>query len=167
MSKSSNKAIGVAVAIFAAFGLAGTASAATVTATASATVLATMTIAQTQALSFGTFAGNTGGTITLTSAGARSSTGTVVFPTGSAAAVGKFSVTGTGTNTFGISYVDGSLTGAGSPMALAVSGVASNPTVGTLSGGAASFDVGGILTVGSNQAAGTYNGTYTVTVDYN
>ena len=40
------------------------------------------------------------------------------------------------------------------------------PATATIAGGTVTFNTGGVLTVGANQADGTYSGTYDVTVDY-
>jgi len=40
-------------------------------------------------------------------------------------------------------------------------------STGTLTGGAQSIFVGGVLTVAANQPAGTYGGTVVATVNYN
>jgi spore coat protein U-like protein len=48
-------------------------------------------------------------------------------------------------------------------MAVQVAGAAT----GTLANGTVALPVGGTLTVGANQAAGSYTGTYTMTVEYN
>lgn len=138
--------------------------AATATGTASATVLTPIAIAAGTALNFGTLAGNaSGGTVVVTAAGARSTTGTVVV-TGAAFSAGTFTVTGTGAATFAVTYPGSFNVVSGSDtMAVAVTGAAT----GTLSGGTVSLPVGGTLTVGANQAAGSYTGTYVMTVEYN
>ncbi|MEO8023128.1 DUF4402 domain-containing protein [Polaromonas sp.] len=140
--------------------------AATATGTASATVLAPIAIAAGTALNFGTLAGNaSGGTVVVTAAGARSTTGTVVV-TGAAFSAGAFTVTGTGASTFAVTYPGSfnvSANAGANTMAVVVNGAAT----GTLVGGTVSLPVGGTLTVGANQVAGSYTGTYTMTVEYN
>ena len=138
--------------------------AATATGTANATVLTPITIAAGTALNFGTLAGNaSGGTVVVTAAGARSTTGTVVV-TGGTFAAGTFTVTGTGSSTFAVTYpVSFNVVSGSDTMAVVVTGAAT----GTLSGGTVSLPVGGTLTVGGNQAAGSYTGNYTMTVEYN
>jgi len=140
------------------------ANAATVSATAEVDILAPVTLSQTATLDFGVVA-------------AAAAAGTVQLPNNSdtrvcsvglacvgAANRGAFSVTGANTYTVVVT-VDASttLTGAGAPMTLNL-----DPSVSTLvaTGAAQTFHVGGTLTVGASQAAGTYLGTYNVSADY-
>ncbi|GAB3477663.1 DUF4402 domain-containing protein [Polaromonas eurypsychrophila] len=138
--------------------------AATATGTANATVLTPIAISAGTALNFGTLAGNaTGGTVIVTAAGVRTPTGSVVV-TGAAFTAGTFTVTGTGASTFAVTYpASFNVTSGANTMGVVVTGAA----IGTLSGGTVSLPVGGTLTVGGNQAAGSYTGTYTMTVEYN
>ena len=138
--------------------------AATASGTANATVLTPIAIAAGTALNFGTIAANAaGGTVVLTSAGVRSKTGTVVL-TAAAFSVGTLTVTGTGSSTFAVTYPGSfNVTSGANTMGVVVSGAAT----GTLAGGTVSLPVGGTLTVGANQIAGSYTGSYTMTVEYN
>ena len=144
--------------------------AATATGQASATVLTPITISPVTPLNFGTLAGNaSGGTVTVTALNARSQVGSVVFATGGFSAA-SFKVDGTGGQTFAVTYptVPLSVSNGAVTMPFTVTG----QTTGTLSGtfpslGTLTFQVGGTLTVGANQAAGTYTGSYTMTVEYN
>ena len=144
--------------------------AATATGQASATVLTPITISPVTPLNFGTLAGNaSGGTVNLTAAGLRTTSGTVVV-TPAAFSVASFKVDGTGGQTFAVSYPPAtpSLTVTNGTVTMAFTVV--GQTSGTLSAGAAgtlTFPVGGTLTVGASQAAGTYTGTYPMTVEYN
>ncbi len=100
----------------------------------------------------------------ISTVGGRSTTGTVVGTTGTAFNAGTFTVTGTGAATFAVTYPGSFNVVSGSDtMAVVVTGAAT----GTLAGGTVSLPVGGTLTVGANQAAGSYTGTYTMTVEYN
>ena len=54
------------------------------------------------------------------------------------------------------------LSGAGDDMTATLT----NDGGGALTGGTDTFNVGGTLSVGANQAAGSYSGTYTVSVNY-
>lgn len=153
------------------------------TATATAAVLAPISIAKSIDMIFGNVTGGNG-LVTLSTAGARSKAGTTALPTsGSSPAAAKFSVTGTGNNTFSISTTgsDTNLTSGSDTMAItwlieaqsgatAASGITSagsNSTTGTLATGAAVIYGGGLLTVGASQAAGSYTGNLVVTVAYN
>ncbi len=138
--------------------------AATATGTANATVLTPIAITAGQTLEFGAFTG-AAGTVTVSTAGARSSTGSVVLaPTNGTVRQGTFSVTGSGSSTFAITYPSAfNITSGANNMSVTVSG----PATGTLSGGSATINVGGTVTVSANQAAGNYTGTYTMTVEYN
>jgi hypothetical protein len=142
------------------------ASAATTSATATAKIIQPITIAQDAGLDFGvivpsinpgTVAIDTGGTKTCDSANVSCVSG---------GAAGAFTATGTAAQNVSISVVaSSSLTGPGTAMTL--DGLATSASTGTLNGsGQVSFTVGGTLHVNANQAAGTYNGNYDVTVNY-
>lgn len=149
------------------------------TATATATVITPIAIASTKNLEFGSFAPGAGGTVTVSTSGARTGSGVILSSVGAATTAAKFDVTGTGTSTYAISYTGTSATLLDSvsseTMALAlISDLdASNTTTagtvdtGALTAGAQSIYVGGILTVGAGQAAGTYSGVVDVQVEYN
>ncbi len=48
-----------------------------------------------------------------------------------------------------------------------VANIVSSVSTLTLTGGVGSFNVGGLLNVGANQADGAYVGNFNVTVNYN
>ena len=141
---------------------------ATATGTATATVVAPLQITHTSgaALSFGAFTVGTGGTVTVSQAGAGSVTGDVALVTGGTVAPDAFTVTGSAARLFNITTSTGNTvtTGGATPatMPLALSA----PASGTLTGGTFALKVGGTLTVAANQASGAYTGSYTVTVTY-
>lgn len=142
---------------------------ATATGTANATVVAPLQITHNSgaALSFGMFTAGTGGTVTVSQAGAASITGDIGLVTGGTVSADAFTISGGPSRTFTLSASTGnfvtSSVSATAKMPLAVS----IPTSGTLSAaGTFALNVGGTLTVAANQAAGAYTGTYTVTVTY-
>lgn len=147
------------------------------TATATGTVIAPISITKSADLNFGKFASGAGGTMTVSTSGAATSTGivrsTIVTPTAA-----KFDVSGDNDATYAITYTGTSATlsdGATGTMALAIHSdlTAGNITSGTVSSGtlsasgAQSIYVGGTLTVGATQASGTYTGSVKVQVEYN
>ena len=140
------------------------ANAATVSATAEVDILAPVTLAQTAGLDFGVVAaGAAAGTVTLTPV-SDVRTCSVGLACVGAAQRGAFSVVGAATYNVVIT-VDASttLTGAGAPMSLNLT----PSTAGVLATGLPqTFHVGGTLTVGAAQAAGTYTGNYNVSADY-
>lgn len=161
--KSSNRFALLATAVVALSSLSTAALAAVATGTANAQVLAPIAITAGTALNFGTFAGNAAGTVVLTSANGRSSTGGVILAAGATAA-GTFTVTGSNSATFAVTYPGSfNVTSGANTMAVTVNGAAT----GTLTGTSVTFPVGGVLTVGTAQAAGAYTGTYSMTVEYN
>lgn len=151
-------------------------------ATATAVVLQPIAVAKNNDLVFGNVvAGN--GDVTVATDGARTKTGATALPTGVTPAAARFDVTGTGNNTFSISYAgsDTVLTDAsantmavdwivevvGTTTPTGKTDATTDPSAGTLNSGAAYIFVGGKLTVGGTQAAGTYTGSVVVTVAYN
>jgi hypothetical protein len=124
-------------------------------------------------LSFGSLIADRGGTVTIapSSAGTRSKTGSVVlpissqFPQGSAA---SFTVNATD----GYSYTIGlpttnSVTLSSGANNMTIASFSSSPSGAlTTSNGVAPLYVGATLTVGSNQPAGNYSGSFSVTIIY-
>ena len=134
---------------------------------ATATVVAPITLTHVEGavLNFGAFTAGGGGTVVVTRAGNGSETGEVVAVAGSTNSADQFSVSGDADRVFTISTDDGSVSdGNGNSMDFTTNA----PARGTLdSSGAATFNVGGTLTVGADQVPGDYNGTYNATVTYN
>lgn len=117
------------------------------------------------ALDFGTFTtGDNGGTVVVDLAGNGTVTSDVTLIGGSTEAADEFDVAGDASRSFAITTTGGSVSNGTDSMNFTTSAAAS----GTLSAaGAASFNVGGTLTVAGGESSGTYNGTYDVTVTYN
>jgi hypothetical protein len=142
-----------------------------------ATVIEPIAIAKTADLTFGDFAPGAGGAVTVDTAGTRTTSGPIlstVVP-GSAA---KFDVSGDADATYSISFAgsDAVLTDSVSTETMALSThsafaadttVSGNVSSGTLTAGAQSIYLGGVLTVAAIQAAGSYTGNVSVTVEYN
>jgi spore coat protein U-like protein len=155
---------------------AGSAMAAQATATSTSTVVAPIAIAKTADLVFGSFAAApTPGTVTVSPNGARTFSGGVVAAGGAAPTAAQFSVTGQSGLTYSITLGGSTQLTSGAnniPFAsisdvTASANTSGNVASGTLTGGAQTIFVGGVLTVAASQAPGTYSGTVTATVDYN
>ena len=150
--------VAVGAALAAASFATSASAAASATATATAEILQSLTLTADTALDFGQIAANTGGTVKVNADSTVVQTGSVVW-TGTRAPAG-FTVTGSkGANvlvtlptTSSTLYLGGNTVGG----------------VVQLDGttGQAQFNVGGRLTVGSAQTAGTYSGTFAVSVEY-
>lgn len=145
---------------------------ASTTATATATIITPIAISNTADMDFGNVASSaTAGTVVLTPAGARSTTGGVTLPaTIGTVSAATFDVTGESGFTYAITLpgVATTITSGGNTMTVGT--WTSNPSgTGTLTGGTSTLTVGATLNVGINQPAGTYvSGTpFTVTVNYN
>jgi hypothetical protein len=140
--------------------------AATASGTANATVIMPISISAGTALNFGTFAANSGGgTVVITTASARSATGTVALSATTPGVAGTFTVTGNAGSTFAITNPGTfNVTSGANSMSVSLTGLA---TIGTLTAGTATIQVPGTLTVGASQAPGSYTGTYNMAVEYN
>lgn len=142
-------------------------------ATASATIITKITLANTTPLSFGTIAQTTeGGSVTLTSgsdvAVHSNSEANITSSTESRA---LFNVTGETGATYSIILPssDVELTRVSGTEKMIVNTFTTDASLSsnTIAAGVSSFHVGAKLTVDPNQLPGTYNGTYSVTVNYN
>ena len=153
--------LGAAVAALASTG----ANAATQTATAEARIITAVTLTQNTGLNLGTIAPSAAaGTVTLPT-GSNTRTCSASVTCVGTATRGQFTVAGAATGfTVGITVpTSTSLTGAGAPMGLTL---VPSITGFTSTGAPVVFFVGGTLSVGANQVAGTYTGTYNVSADY-
>jgi hypothetical protein len=150
---------------------------------ANAKLLKAMTLAQGNPLNFGSnlLSDNLGGTVILPSdSNTRTYTGGVATSAiGPAATNATYTVTGTALETYAVALPttttvtnvtagDGLRTMDITSMLARFNGAESDATTSTLaSNGTDSFSIGGTLTVGPDQIAGVYTGTFTVSVDYN
>ena len=135
---------------------------------ATATVVSPITLTHTTgaALNFGRFTAGTGGTIVVSAAGAQSATGGVSLVNGGSPAADSFSVAGDPSRGFTIVTTSSTIASpGGATLNFTTMPSAATGTLGTT--GAASFTVGGTLTVPSTATAAVYSGTYSATVTYN
>ncbi len=137
-----------------------------ITGNASATIQQAIVLTEDTAMDFATIiADASGDTVTLSTLGAVSATGTSTF-SGTAAA-GAFSATGTPSAAVTISFSSGdTLTGPGAAMGLGTFAHDAGGSPAFDGAGDLSFNVGADLTVNAGQVGGAYSGTYTLTVDY-
>jgi hypothetical protein len=169
------KHFSLALACAAAFALPGQSQAASASATSSGIVVVPIAIAKSADLSFGKFAAGLGGTLTVSTSGARTASGVTPL-TSSTTTAAKFDVTGENSATYTIT-VPGTVTltsGSDTMTFVPVNDLSGgNATSGTVTSGALdgtgkqSIFVGGVLTVGAAQAPGSYSGSLSLSVDYN
>jgi hypothetical protein len=150
---------------------AGSASASgTATSNAGASIVSALSISNTVGLQFGQIAPTVLiGTVTVSTAGARTSSGGVTLGNGIAATAASFAVTGGANSTYAITLPTSITIADVGAFSMAVDTFVSNPlTTGTLSGaGTQTLLVGATLHVGASQTANPYTGTFDVTVAYN
>jgi hypothetical protein len=143
--------------------------AATATSNVSASIVPAISIAKNTDMDFAdVIAGGSAGTVVLTTAGARSTTGGATLGNGTGAAAAAFTVSGDPASTYSISLpASATITSGGNTMT--VNSFASSPSgTGTIGGGGTqALSVGATLQVGASQAQGAYTGTFDVTVAYN
>lgn len=128
------------------------------------------TIVAGQALTFGSFAAGSGGTVTVSAAGTRSSGGGVVLVSSGPGAAAQFTVSGNANATYAITLQGNgevSLTSGANSMAVNNFASSPGPTGQIGAGGSQTLMIGATLSVGNNQPPGNYSGTFNVTVTYN
>ena len=140
-------------------------------------VVIPLSIAKVLDLNFGKFvAGGSPGTVVVDTANAQSVTGgvTTTAGLGTTAKAATFTVTGQADSTYAITYpATLPLTGPGADMAIgtftnAVSDGSVAAGIGTLpAAGTHTLSVGATLSVAADQVAGSYSGSFDVTVNYN
>lgn len=144
---------------------------ATGTGTANARIITAISITPGTALNFGDVVPSAAaGTVTVDSAGVRTSAGGASLGNATGVAAGAFTVGGQANATYAITLpANGVVTVTSGANSMAVNNFTSNPAAtGNLgAGGSQALAVGATLSVGINQAAGSYTGTYQVTVAYN
>ena len=155
---------------------AGSAAAAVATATSTSTVVTPINITKGSDLAFGSFAaGATIGTVTVSPNGTRAVSGGVIQMGGSPTAA-RFDVTGQSGMNYSITFGGSTQLNDGGSNNMTFTRISDvtasaittgNVSAGTLTAGAQSIYVGGVLTVGASQAPGTYTGTVIASVDYN
>ena len=142
------------------------------TSTATATIVAPITISKVIDLNFGNVAvGNTSGTVKLTPAGVRSSTGGAVLTTvvGTVSAA-SFTTTGQVGSTYSITLPNAPTTLKSGGNTMTCDQWTSSPRPdGILTTGTQTITVGATLNVTANQATGVYISTapFPITVNYN
>jgi hypothetical protein len=132
---------------------------------------AKQTFSSSQALAFGRFAAATAGTITVSPAGARTSTGGVTLLSSTVTAA-KFTNTDNTPKMASAAVIitlpaDGSVVMSSGANQMSLRTFTSNPSgTGFMSGGSLQISVGATLVVNANQARGNYSGSIPVTVQY-
>lgn len=174
MTKHSKNHLMLAALALAISAAAGSAAAAVANATSTSTVVTPINITKGADLAFGSFAAGAG-TVTVSPNGTRAFSGGVIGMGGSPTAA-RFDVTGQAGLNYGITWTGtstelsdgGSNTMAFTRISALTASAATSGDVssGTLTAGAQSIYVGGVLTVAANQAPGTYTGTISATVVY-
>jgi len=145
----------------------------TATASTTATIVTPILITKATDMNFGNVAsGASVGTVVLTPASARSTTGGVSATTamGGTISAAAFTVTGQGSYTYAISLPVAAITLAGTTAGVTVGTFVSTPSgTGTLTAGTQTLQVGATLNLPVSVAAGSYTNAagLSVTVNYN
>ncbi len=146
---------------------AGSGNQSTATGTATATIVAPIVLTHPAiaSLNFGRFTRGTGGTVTVTAAGAGSVGSDVTFIPGTTTAADSFTVAGDANRSYSIATTGGNVTSGATSLAFTTTPSAATAALSAT--GTGSFTVGGTLTVTATAPTGAYSGTYTATVAYN
>lgn len=139
--------------------------------TAPAAAAVAVSVAVTQALGFGRFVAGSGGTVTLSTAGARTASGGVALLSSGTGSAAQFTVSGEANMAYSLTLPSNGAVNLKNPsnQVMALNNFTSNPSgTGQLSGaGKQPVTVGATLSVGGSQAPGAYTGTFDLIVDYN
>lgn len=135
--------------------------------TANSTVVAPIAISAGTAMEFGTIA-PTGSAGTVALAANDATTATNVDELSGTPAAGVFTVSGGALATYSITLPGSAVTLTGTPSGtMTIDNFVSDAGSALDGSGSATINVGATLNVGASQTAGTYTGTYTVSVNYN
>ncbi|MFV0626566.1 MAG: DUF4402 domain-containing protein [Alphaproteobacteria bacterium] len=131
---------------------------------ASVVIQKLISISETTAMNFGrVYSTASPGDVTLAPAGTRSSSVSTQFD--QTATAGVFAVTGEANTTMDVTFTPGTLSNGANTITL--DNLSHTPAVATTNAsGDLTLNIGGRITTIANQAAGTYSGTYTITVNY-
>jgi hypothetical protein len=145
------------------------ANAATASSNASAEILTALTLTNTVPLEFGEIAASAAaGTVSVSTASVRTSTGGVTLAGLTPATASSFAVTGDAGDTYAITLPTSTTIASGANSMTVDTFTSAPDTTGTLSGGGTdTVLVGATLHVGANQVAGDYIGTFDLIVVYN
>jgi predicted RecA/RadA family phage recombinase len=133
---------------------------------------AQIAISNAGALAFGKFAAGSGGTVTVSTSGARTSSGGVVLLSSGAGAAAAFNISDPDTGNLTKTYIitlpaNGTVALASGSNSMAVNDFVSDPSGSSIMvTGTQTLTVGATLSVGANQPVGNYSGSFSVTVNY-
>lgn len=116
-------------------------------------------------LNFGKFSVGSSGTVTVSALDVGTASGGVTFAVGSSTAADRFTAQGDPNRLISITTSSGTVTAGSNSMSFTTT--PSLPAGYIPFTGSGYFTVGGTLTVAAGQGAGTYSGSYAVTVAYN
>ena len=143
------------------------------TTTGSVTIFQPITLSKTKDLAFGVIVrpASGSGTVTVSTAGARTISGSGALLNDVTPSAATFTANGEGGQAFSIN-VPSSFTMTGPSSSTLNVAVTASAATATMSGalgaaGSATFTVGGSITVASTTVNGAYSGTFTTTVTYN
>ncbi|MBT8440269.1 MAG: DUF4402 domain-containing protein [Gammaproteobacteria bacterium] len=145
-------------------------SAASVTANASATVVQGLTISEDNGgMNFGDVSESGAGTVVLTPAGARSTTGGADVLAGGGEQAGQYTITGADGKAYTLTLptVPVVITETvGSVATMTVDTFQQTGSTGTAAAAGETMNVGATLNISAGQLVGTYTGSYAITVNY-
>jgi len=137
-----------------------------VTATANASIATALSVTEGTQVNFGKVAPSAAaGTVVLAVGGTTTDTN-VTRLSGVTAVAGAFTLAGEASATYSVT-LPASTTVDDGGNSMTVNAFTNNAGSALDGGGAGTFNVGATLNVGASQAAGTYSGSYAVTVNYN